>query len=168
MGVSGWMFLLVPAYPGCPGSKAVKRSLLLLLLLLLTGSYSHITQHCVFVLGYVSISIGPCCSQMHATVNCKIHRCHHSNVMWHSVPFLDSVSYDTLQCVHRYCALYWHFTVYLASITVFASAKGKISCASTSFLSVCLSVLCSREWAHRGWVFVCYWCVSVHWKKTDM
>jgi len=24
------MFLLVPAYPGCPGSKAVKRSLLLL------------------------------------------------------------------------------------------------------------------------------------------
>ena len=27
------MFLLVPAYPGCPGSKAVKRSLLLLLLL---------------------------------------------------------------------------------------------------------------------------------------
>jgi len=27
------MFLLVPAYPGCPGSKAVKRSSLLLLLL---------------------------------------------------------------------------------------------------------------------------------------
>ena len=27
MDVSGWMFLLVPAYPGCPGSKAVKRSL---------------------------------------------------------------------------------------------------------------------------------------------
>ena len=25
------MFLLVPAYPGCPGSKAVKRSLLLFL-----------------------------------------------------------------------------------------------------------------------------------------
>ena len=32
MGVSGWMFLLVPAYPGCPGSKAVKLSLLLLYL----------------------------------------------------------------------------------------------------------------------------------------
>jgi len=32
LGVSGWGFLLVPAYPGCPGSKAVKRSLLLLLL----------------------------------------------------------------------------------------------------------------------------------------
>ena len=29
------MFLLVPAYPGCPGSKAVKRSLLLLLLYIL-------------------------------------------------------------------------------------------------------------------------------------
>jgi len=25
MGVSGWAFLLVPAYPGCPGPKAVKR-----------------------------------------------------------------------------------------------------------------------------------------------
>ena len=33
------MFLLVPAYPGCPGSKAVKRSLLLLLLLLLLTSF---------------------------------------------------------------------------------------------------------------------------------
>jgi len=31
IGGSGWEFLLVPAYPGCPGSKAVKRSLLLLL-----------------------------------------------------------------------------------------------------------------------------------------
>ena len=25
MGVSGWMFLLVPAYPGSPRQKAVKR-----------------------------------------------------------------------------------------------------------------------------------------------
>jgi len=33
------MFLLVPAYPGCPGSKAVKRSLLLLLLLLSSHFY---------------------------------------------------------------------------------------------------------------------------------
>ena len=29
------MFLLVPAYPGCPGSKAVKQSLLLLYLAIL-------------------------------------------------------------------------------------------------------------------------------------
>jgi len=35
MGVSGWMFLLVPAYLGCPGSKAVKRSSSLLLLLVM-------------------------------------------------------------------------------------------------------------------------------------
>ena len=41
MGVSGWMFLLVPAYPGCPGSKAVKQSLLLLLLLLMTSVLWH-------------------------------------------------------------------------------------------------------------------------------
>jgi len=31
IGVSGGKLLLVPAYPGCPGSKAVKRSLLSLL-----------------------------------------------------------------------------------------------------------------------------------------
>jgi len=31
-----YLLWLVPAYPGCPGSKAVKRSLLLLLLLWLT------------------------------------------------------------------------------------------------------------------------------------
>jgi len=36
------MSLLVPAYPGCPGSKAVKRSLLLLLLLLFI--YPHDNQ----------------------------------------------------------------------------------------------------------------------------
>jgi len=32
MSVSGWMFLLVPAYPGCPGQTAVKWLLLLLLI----------------------------------------------------------------------------------------------------------------------------------------
>jgi len=37
------MFLLVPAYPGCPGSKAVKRSSLLLLL----TAYCHL-----WVMGY--------------------------------------------------------------------------------------------------------------------
>jgi len=36
-----FMFLLVPAYPGCPGSKAVKRSLLLLLLLYFTTGHFH-------------------------------------------------------------------------------------------------------------------------------
>jgi len=36
MGVSGLMFLLVPAYPGCPGQTAVKWLLLLLLLFLQT------------------------------------------------------------------------------------------------------------------------------------
>jgi len=35
------MFLLVPAYPGCPGSKAVKRSLLLLLLLLYNDALAN-------------------------------------------------------------------------------------------------------------------------------
>ena len=37
------MFLLVPAYPGCPGSKAVKRSLLLLLLMVDSVAFSAFT-----------------------------------------------------------------------------------------------------------------------------
>ena len=47
MGVSGWMFLLVLAYPGCPGSKAVKRSLLLLLLLYLKKLCACSINSCV-------------------------------------------------------------------------------------------------------------------------
>ena len=43
------MFLLVPVYPGCPGSKAVKRSLLLLLLLTLHKA----TDSCVHIRMYV-------------------------------------------------------------------------------------------------------------------
>jgi len=35
------MFLLVPAYPGCPGSKAVKQSLLLLLSRLQLDKFSY-------------------------------------------------------------------------------------------------------------------------------
>ena len=41
-----WKFLLVPAYPGCPGSKAVKRSLLLLLLLF---QYKSACSYAMFV-----------------------------------------------------------------------------------------------------------------------
>ena len=46
MGVSGWMFLLVPAYPGCPGSKAVKRSLLGLHLCLRLSQILFTVLHC--------------------------------------------------------------------------------------------------------------------------
>jgi len=49
MGVSGWMFLLVPAYPGCPGSKAVKRSLLLL------SSSEEINQKSLSRLKYLGV-----------------------------------------------------------------------------------------------------------------
>jgi len=35
------MFLLVPAYPGCPGSKAVKQLLLLLLFVFVTEDISR-------------------------------------------------------------------------------------------------------------------------------
>ena len=42
MGVSGWMFFLVPAYPGCPGQTAVK----LLLLLLFSDESWLMAVHC--------------------------------------------------------------------------------------------------------------------------
>ena len=41
------MFLLVPAYPGCPGSKAVKRSLLLLLFPLIP--FANILENSAFL-----------------------------------------------------------------------------------------------------------------------
>ena len=41
------MFLLVPAYPGCPGSKAVKRSLLLYHLML---NKQQTKSHCTKIL----------------------------------------------------------------------------------------------------------------------
>ena len=44
------MFLLVPAYPGCPGSKAVKRSLLLLLLLFASQQCYLFFNECKFLL----------------------------------------------------------------------------------------------------------------------
>jgi len=57
MGVNGWMFLLVPAYPGCLGSKAVKRSLLLLYfirkiyLIVALEMASQGNQHCDSCIG---------------------------------------------------------------------------------------------------------------------
>jgi len=49
------MFLLVPAYPGCPGSKAVKRSLLLLFSLTFVSakmcSIYVLLQHCWSIAG---------------------------------------------------------------------------------------------------------------------
>ena len=46
------MFLLVPAYPGCPGSKAVKRSLLLMF---------HIVLQCFDAVGW-AVCRGQYCS----------------------------------------------------------------------------------------------------------
>jgi len=46
MGVSGWKFLLVPAYPGCPGSKAVKRSCVCVCVCTIhTTTYNTVINH---------------------------------------------------------------------------------------------------------------------------
>ena len=69
MGVSGWMFLLVPAYPGCPGSKAVKRSLLLLLYVLRNA---HLPLAIVIVIQLsVVYTIKLTVKSCHFTTKCK-------------------------------------------------------------------------------------------------
>ena len=41
MGVSGWMFLLVSAYPGSPGQKAVKRLCVCVCVCLYVYGHNH-------------------------------------------------------------------------------------------------------------------------------
>ena len=68
MGVSGWMFLLVPAYPGCPGQTAVKWLLLLLQKSLLIWKNGRMTE----ILG---INMGVMVQEMWSpTVHKKNHR----------------------------------------------------------------------------------------------
>jgi len=52
----GEKFLLVPAYPGCPGSKAVKRSLLFVVVHFERGIMQFVfcvEVRCVFVTGVI-------------------------------------------------------------------------------------------------------------------
>ena len=72
MGLSGWLFLLVPAYPGCPGQTAVKWLLLLLLLLykMVCGMDSLALLTDVFVFVSRRMTFGRCCKQQ-----CRQHRC---------------------------------------------------------------------------------------------
>ena len=51
MGVSGWMFLVVPAYPGSPGQKAVKR--LCVCVCVLPGTVISATFWCYFTSTFV-------------------------------------------------------------------------------------------------------------------
>ena len=53
MSVSGWKFLLVPAYPGSPGQKAVKR-LCVCVCYILTENASVYLIGCIFI--YISLS----------------------------------------------------------------------------------------------------------------
>ena len=78
MGVSGWMFLLVPAYPGCPGSKAVKRSLLLLLFEV------DITMHCR-VIAFLSADMARDLVTL-TFVYLTLNSCHTWRVTWPTSP----------------------------------------------------------------------------------
>jgi len=58
MGVSGWEFLLVLAYPGCPGPKAVKR-LCVCVCIHYYGRHEYSTQHCKYAWHLLWYRLGP-------------------------------------------------------------------------------------------------------------
>ena len=78
MGVSGLMFLVVPAYPGSPGQKAVKRL-------------------CVCVCSYVPIS-----DNYYTVMNCYQHLyCRlHMAILQPSAPPSDVFRYHNLSFIH--------------------------------------------------------------------
>ena len=83
MGVSGWMFLLVPAYPGCPGSKAVKRSLLLLLFMFLVWrKFFFICLECCWIYLYKSQTHGPELSPFFSSCVSKTRHCMRTSMFW--------------------------------------------------------------------------------------
>ena len=51
------MFLLVLAYPGCPGSKAVKRSLLLLLFIFLQAEFFGVSIEVAVFMLHITVKI---------------------------------------------------------------------------------------------------------------
>jgi len=59
------MFLLLPAYPGCPGSKAVKRSLL-------TASILECIEVKIFLLWAVQSVADVCCNTVQSPNQVKI------------------------------------------------------------------------------------------------
>jgi len=67
MGVSVWMFLLVPAYPGSPGSKAIKRLCVCVLQENLTPTiwYYHNKWHNHLVKTYYAICTSMLKQQQH-------------------------------------------------------------------------------------------------------
>jgi len=69
------MFLLVPAYPGCPGSKAVKRSLLLLLLLLTIAVYLLVKWLCPSLHVLAWFFLLRCLNDVIHTYVCRLSSC---------------------------------------------------------------------------------------------
>jgi len=57
------MFLLVPAYPGCPGSKAIKRSLLMVVVI------CHNLYHSVVIVYVLKAKLSFCSQMLHVLVN---------------------------------------------------------------------------------------------------
>jgi len=104
MGVSGWMFLLVPAYPGCPGSKAVKRSLLLLLLF-----FSCYLSHPVLLLSWSRIV--PFFPQSFAKLWVTVH-----DVKWH---------YNSSRWMSLFADRFWYS---LGQAGAAGSGDGEVTC----------------------------------------
>jgi len=130
------MFLLVPAYPGCPRSKAVKRSSLLLLLFYFTTGHFHT---CVFC----SETYSPPLASMKPGVLITVTICVETNCQSNSLEPLDGW--------HRRpgdsCSEKKGFAVFLSlqhtvtslATDVYASHRARMKANKTTFIQTFLS-----------------------------
>ena len=113
MGVSGWMFLLVPAYPGCPGSKAVRRSLLILICFKCYNSLALQSLSCIHKMCTVQFAciLGIGLNLMWFSQTCGL------NSMSHAIYLIICllVIYYTKGLTFCFCYLFLYFLLALRS-----------------------------------------------------
>ena len=130
------MFLLVPAYQVCPGSKAVKRSSLLLLLFYFTTGHFHT---CVFC----SETYSPPWASSKPGVLITVTICVETNCQSNSLEPLDSwhrLAGDS--CSERHHPSIFHslqHTVTSLAIDFYASHRTRMKANKTTFIQTFLS-----------------------------
>jgi len=94
MGVSGWVFLLVPAYPGSPGPKAIKRWCVCVTIIAIikwenaeTATYDWLSLRCADAASaeHISVSVSPTCHHQQHDMAFQNNLCNTANdwLNWH-------------------------------------------------------------------------------------
>jgi len=118
---SGWMFLLVPAYPGCPGSKAVKRSLYHPT----KGGKLSWPRHCCK--GALPMPKAVYCSGCHDKHNCPWRDSH----LGFFTPLCHLTTVNCSHCELQSTAVRCIFLFSFLDVSVFLSVVLMTSCCST-------------------------------------